>query len=810
MALLGAEQAQEQLQSLIMQTISPLIDESKKITLEEAKSIERIFVEKLQALISGCEEPAKLNLDKPLDLNSKIQINFPHLLQSLNFNLANEAILRLQAKFNFQYMNEPQSAENVLLSNGSPSQLYKKGKLLQDNYGQFFIFKQALGGRGQAGSASFYQKANQQFLIKEDTAETCLLEGTAYFVKEAHALPNLLSDAVNFATVATLATEDNVTQTVSVQPRVMSSHPSGSVCPWDELVYGLKRNPKTIWSFESWYPDYISRSISALNSIPQWELAASMVACNIAGDESLHVGQYMAILDDHKKIIGIKRIDLGARERSSLQRQLNHELSPYHASLLYQESIWKGKQMGKDYISYLLDEPNLKRKFNFLWVNMGERFKQDGELAKVISEKSKAAFIAQYKALPEEHKEHVLGDVLATINKGAKQPLVFPTDAKLNEKLLFLAENIAQLDVDRTLAMLEQAKIDFKVDTEAFLSLASSKIEGNQQPAIFEAIRIRDCYLQGKEDDQVEKVLQDLDNAIQQSLKMAEKHTQDKLSYEQIKIYAQAALIILDAVQLSMMDDVRKKSDIEMRDVDLKKYATLLQAANYCASTSSVDKIADVVGLMKEVSTKKENEFTHSLQDNIHLIAKLSTQKNITSSVIGSVVTQRTKGFYLLQNIFRRYGLDDSLLVLTPAQVNLKNQIMEKNFKNVKNIVSSSAFAINDVLAPNVDGSTNLHLLMQYADNADAFEAIAQIMLKSRGTVYNSNLAPLDVNQEQPLDYLLKNQHAQVLLAYLKAKKYEIPGLWGSTKYQITDFFTKEKIDEIETKISEQKKRLSL
>ncbi|HRE31132.1 MAG TPA: hypothetical protein PLD88_04075, partial [Candidatus Berkiella sp.] len=127
----------------------------------------------------------------------------------------------------------------------------------------------ALQGRGQDGLANFYKGPDgKERLIKEDDVATCLMEGTAYYIRDMGFLPGTLGSSVNFATVGTLNKEGaSKPSVVSIQDKVVGSEGS-KARPWDELVYGIKRNPKTLLSFEAWYPQAITENITFLNTEP--------------------------------------------------------------------------------------------------------------------------------------------------------------------------------------------------------------------------------------------------------------------------------------------------------------------------------------------------------------------------------------------------------------------------------------------------------------------------------------------------------------------------------------------------------------
>src|SRR3990167_11119382 len=97
----------------------------------------------------------------------------------------------------------------------------------------------ALEGRGQPGLAAFYKDSEgKEWLIKEDQAETCLLEGSAYFAQPE--IPPRYESCISFARLGTLKSGAGAEEkTISVQRKVENA------IPLDIILLGHKRNPKT-------------------------------------------------------------------------------------------------------------------------------------------------------------------------------------------------------------------------------------------------------------------------------------------------------------------------------------------------------------------------------------------------------------------------------------------------------------------------------------------------------------------------------------------------------------------------------------
>lgn len=360
---------------------------------------------------------------------------------------------------------------------GETNFLVRNGRNLYENNGTEWQLIKALEGRGQVGEAGFYRKPdNTEVLIKEDDPGTCIMEGTAIFARDV--LPPGLADSANFASAATMVVSDEP-KVVSIQSRVQAFG-SDTVQPWDNIVYGKKRKPNELYSAESRNAEQIKAHIAHLDAKPKWQLAAGIFASALVGDESLHVGQFMATVDENKKVTGIKRIDFGARERYANYRhgllpnpaQYN---DPYNASLLYTHGAF-ATQFGKNYVSYLLAEPSLHKMYTLLWANMDARSQA---VLPMIKQRSKNAIIEQFANLPESLREKAIAEVLDTINKAPTNRTNFGNTATyfsgmvhpepirlrntdLNKRIEELAEIVSDLDVKRAQTMMQVAANEYK------------------------------------------------------------------------------------------------------------------------------------------------------------------------------------------------------------------------------------------------------------------------------------------------------------------------------------------------------------
>ena len=307
-----------------------------------------------------------------------------------------------------------------------PHLYYKNQNTIIDANGQEYTMVKSLEGRGQAGLGAFYTSNTEgkQVLLKNDDPATCVLEGSASFVVTSGAIPKQLANTANYAHVGLYTNQDQEVTIISIQDRVAPiDNANTQVIPWDIIVYGRKREPKTMFSEESWHAKEIQQHLTNMSPATQWQLAGGIFSSSVAGDESIHIGQFMAIQDQEKNLVAIKRIDFGARERYAVARSEN-KYNPYNTSSQYSSS----GQYGKDYIDFLLSAQDIKRKYMLLW-------------ALAITDKIEAAYSDTFNRaiifLPEELQQSAYHNILTSINKKAQQ--------KFNSKKIPLIEKIDEL-----------------------------------------------------------------------------------------------------------------------------------------------------------------------------------------------------------------------------------------------------------------------------------------------------------------------------------------------------------------------------
>lgn len=263
-----------------------------------------------------------------------------------------------------------------------------------------YDFVSPLSGRGQAGRAGFYSADGGQHvkLIKEDDPGTCLAEGLVIIFNPLPQTP--MPDPIIQAT-AGVVMRDGVSTTVSMQDRY-SPVPGDVIMPFDQYILGHKRDPKTILSEECRQSSAIKEKIRCLPNDVKIQLAYAIYTSQLNGDESLHTGQFMISVNKETQLVSsIRRIDFGALGRYGLARV---QFDPLHTSKQYAGS----GQFGKDYVSYLLQDNDVKQQVLKLWANTNTDAVVDA-VSKRFSE--------QLAGLEGPSKEHALKEFDRALTK---------------------------------------------------------------------------------------------------------------------------------------------------------------------------------------------------------------------------------------------------------------------------------------------------------------------------------------------------------------------------------------------------------
>ncbi|HET9843392.1 MAG TPA: hypothetical protein VFP93_01880 [Gammaproteobacteria bacterium] len=665
------------------------------------------------------------------------------------------------------------------------------GALLDEHQNRFEI-KQKLGGRGQAGLANFYSPdgGKTQYLIKQDDAATCVLEGTAYFLRDTRILPPSLSGAVNYAKLGSLISNNDETLIVSIQDRVMPDVIGGKIQPWDELVFGAKRNPHTWVSQEAlhtfWNKKGIKTPVYSLSSSAQWDLAAGILASAIVGDESLHVGQFMAKLDTEGTITGITRIDLGARERFAVSRSENKNLDPFHASPEYQS---KG-QFNKDYVSFLLEEPTLRQKYSQLWARLHAN---KDAVANNVYEKSRQAIIEQFQILPNDKiKKEALENILKAINKAGKtsvnDPVKVDPEAPVDKQIETLANVMAKLDAERTHAMIVAGYKEFTTQLDADKQKALELRLEEEGRNLLGAVRQfrQDLILgNGKNEEQIlGELYNHLKKQIALSLQKFEKNPSNSLYPQQIQFMAEQALNLIESYKLHEMDKNNpNRNVIKKLEERVDRFKTMHDVAKYCVRTEDKAKQAHSRGIIGAALTMERQDFRKWLEDE----EKRLIQVLGAHSGLGGYMGKPTHGLQLLQNLYAHYNLPSASLVMNKTQIELLEASVSKDFSKVFHITQSQNFTVDDALVRDRYGRTVLHYLMDHGSGNEASAAIVNILKNSFGNLSNTNLNIQDNNGDTPAHLLMGNPNSQEIVSNIDKAKLKATTFGGS--YKFNDFF---------------------
>lgn len=268
--------------------------------------------------------------------------------------------------------------------------------------GEYYALTKRLEGRGQEAAAGFYIRLadKKSYLIKQDDPYVCVLESTADWTEKL--LPtHFTRKVINFAHCGVLTSNsyDKTSHVVSIQPAIDAK-------PWDIIILGKKRRPKIPVSEECLYQDKIKKHLSELSDDAKTDVACALFLRTAAGDESLHIGQYLAFTDEKtKNVTGLIGIDLGARERFALARKASDDFK-HQTSQFY----LKSGQYCKDYIYYLLQDNDVNNKdiymrYYYLWGRLTHGDVMDAVLNSLQS------FRKQMDRIPEDQKADILKNI---------------------------------------------------------------------------------------------------------------------------------------------------------------------------------------------------------------------------------------------------------------------------------------------------------------------------------------------------------------------------------------------------------------
>lgn len=301
-------------------------------------------------------------------------------------------------------------------------------------------FVKEANGRGQLTAAAFYrdEETQESFFIKRDPLGTCLAEASC-----THEF--LPTEQQQSSCCAQIGLVDG--KVVSIQPAITRPH-NMSLVELDTWVYGAKRKAQTLVSSEAFYWQTIRKFLQNLTPNARQDLALGLLVSTANGDESVHLGQFVAIVEN-QKIVSIKRVDFGARERFAVHRWETNDLLPGKTSDAYASS----GQLGKQYIDFLVADPKLKSNFLSMWAQADTEKMVACQMHKLET---------QFANIPAEYRTQALNEFLESMNKKAEHPIQV-AHLPLDEQVPHFMNLYSQLITWRCETMKQEARREIKI-----------------------------------------------------------------------------------------------------------------------------------------------------------------------------------------------------------------------------------------------------------------------------------------------------------------------------------------------------------
>lgn len=546
-------------------------------------------------------------------------------------------------------------------------------------------FLQALGGRGQDGFAGFVGEPGNpqhQHLVKVDDPATCVLEGSARFAQDL--LPHRNQKAVNFAEAGILQ-KGNESDVISVQPRVAPSKLDNEVVPWDKVVYGRKRNPKSWVSDEIKHHKIIKQNLDNLSDQAHSDLAAALYVSGIVGDESLHVGQFMAEVDKNTgKVEGITRIDFGARERHGIARYKSDDYGNT-TSKQYKHS----GQIGKDYINYYLSHPETQQKY----LSMCARQVDETALAK----KHITTLNQELDKLPDQQQHQALDDIVETLVKKAsksdKNNFRKIKDMPLDEKREQVSQILQAITEKRVRLMKNKARVKLRKQIDNELDKTNINLQNPQKQAIQELIKTTDEHTA----DHLHTVNSLIKDELSQDHGKVSKQTRKNAKHLQ-----KAAEVILERQMVDLNDPSMPREQrlkIKQEMIELKQNSIRMQMMNELADykshlnskhgSSAKEKRTEVKLAMKKLSetevvigndgsTKTQFRYTPEQVFNDHFKQTVSKRRH------GKNKTEKSQGAKMCDYL-DRLTQDDKAYADSKQKVDAKVDVINHQQQQAQN-----------------------------------------------------------------------------------------------------------------------------
>src|SRR5262249_38094214 len=197
--------------------------------------------------------------------------------------------------------------------------------------------------------------------------------------------------------------------------------------PWDEFLFGKKSQNE----------DLLLTHLAALSNSAKIYISLIVFFGMLVGNERLHTGQFMTFFEGPEdvkekntwqQVTGFIGIDFGARECFSLNRLEKNDFK-FKSSEIYA----KFGQFNKDYLSYLLKNPDIRQYVYALWNKLNKY-----EIAN-IQQEAILSFREQLACIPEKLQSEALNKVYDIYAKNSSY--------KRNPK-----KNIIQKDLEKIIS----------------------------------------------------------------------------------------------------------------------------------------------------------------------------------------------------------------------------------------------------------------------------------------------------------------------------------------------------------------------
>ncbi len=287
----------------------------------------------------------------------------------------------------------------------------------------------------------------------------------------------LRTDASARGSPSTVVAIDNLFEEDSLQSEESLTSPNleetGHIIGLDQALCGVVRQAKVKTSLEFARQESISDGIARLSDRARTELAAALFASSAMGDESVHLGQFMA-LKRGETVEHITRVDFGARGRFAKRKvekptgNLVHDQTSHE----YEQSggFMGIRQTGKNYLTLMLNEPKLHHSYNLFWIHADEMTIVRSEQERIDQALEK---------LPEDEKRVFLSSLVEEMNERASTPIRVPEEGTIEESIEYVKHQIAKLTFLRVHQMKDHAMDAIHREDHSLSSQERQRIQVN-------------------------------------------------------------------------------------------------------------------------------------------------------------------------------------------------------------------------------------------------------------------------------------------------------------------------------------------